>query len=88
MTQHHEHDHNGGVSAALRGTALITASVAATLPATVAGRQVARELKPVDAEPALSPREMFASDLLTRAAVFPAAFGVLSHKRFRGAAIG
>lgn len=89
MTQHYEYDHDHtSVSAALRGTALFTASVAATLPATVAGRQVARELKPVDAEPTLSPREMFTSDLLTRAAVFPAAFGALTHKHLRGAVIG
>lgn len=90
MTQHYEYvdHHHGGVAAALRSTALVTASVAATLPATVAGRQVARELKPMDAEPALSPREMFTSDLLTRAAVVPAAFGALSHKRVRGAVIG
>ncbi|UYM06109.1 hypothetical protein [Solicola gregarius] len=67
---------------------MLTASVAATLPATVAGRQVARELKPVDAEPALSPREMFTSDLLTRAAVVPAAFGMMSRRSVKGAMIG
>lgn len=77
----------GGVSAAIRGTAVLTASVAATLPATVAGRQVARELKPVNAEPSLSPREMFTSDLLARAVV-PAAFGIASRKGMRGAMIG
>lgn len=84
-----QHQARGGVAAALRGTALITASVAATVPATVAGRQVVRELKPVDAEPTLSPREMFTSDLLTRAAVVPAAFGALSHRhKLRGAVLG
>ena len=31
---------------------------------------------------------MFASDLLARAAVFPAAFGALTHKHVRGAVIG
>ncbi|HLR83976.1 MAG TPA: hypothetical protein VK059_03450 [Nocardioidaceae bacterium] len=77
------------MSTAIRGTAVLTASVAATLPATVAGRQVARELKPVDAEPSLSPGEMFTSDLLTRAAVVPAAVGMFSRKRsMKGAMIG
>lgn len=79
---------SGGVSGAIRSTAVLTASVAATLPATVAGRQVARELKPVDAEPSLSPREMFASDLLTRAAVVPAAVGMMSRNGVKGAMIG
>ncbi len=90
MTHHTRQGHvGGGVSAAIRGTAMLTASVAATLPATVAGRQVARELKPVDAEPSLSPREMFTSDLVARAAVVPAAIGMLSRKKsMKGVMIG
>ncbi|UPK74000.1 hypothetical protein MU582_16395 [Nocardioidaceae bacterium SCSIO 66511] len=87
-SQYADDQDGSAVAAALRGTAVLTASVAATLPATVAGRQVARELKPVNADPTLSPRERFASDLLTRAAVVPAAFGMLSRKSAKAAMIG